>query len=245
MKGIYLIKCSVDNKVYIGQSNNINKRYISHLSELRHGKHSNCHLQDAFDKYGEDSFVCEVVFQVKDECFDVDKLNQLETYYISLYDSTNRLYGYNIESGGKSSKIVSDDTRKKLSESHKGKLHSEATKKKFSKIRKGKPSHLKGKKQSKEHIDKRTNKQIGKVWVNNGIESRFVSKSEANTLLTKGFVLGRPFIKRVKGKRYLFNGEMYTISQISQICGIDSSVLHYRLKSGWDMNKATSSPVKK
>lgn len=51
---------------------------------------------------------------------------------------------------GNTGKIISEDTRKKLIESHRGIGHSEETKLKMSKTRKGKPSGIKGKKFSEE-----------------------------------------------------------------------------------------------
>lgn len=245
MKGIYLIKCKSENKVYIGQSKDIRKRYISHLSDLRKNKHKNLYLQEAFNKYGEKDFVFETIFKVNDEELDRQKLYDLEIFYISLYHSNDRKFGYNIESGGLSSGRFPKETINKMSDCKKGKAHSQKTKELLSKIRKGKPSHWKGKKQTKEHAEKRTKNQIGKVWVNNGVQSKFVTKENAEKLKSQGYDLGRPFFNRIKGKKYLYNGEMYTISQISKMCGIGRCVLIYRLNSGWGMEKATSTPIKK
>lgn len=245
MIGVYLIKCKSENKVYIGQSINIKKRYVGHLSNLRNHKHPNIYLQTDFNKYGEEDFSCEVLCELNSEDFTRKKLYELEIFYISLYDSTNRLKGYNIESGGNSYGRAAKETCEKIRQYHLGTKHSKETREKLSKIRKGKPSHLKGRKQTKEHIQKRTNVQFGKVWVNDGVMSKFVSKENASKLLKEGFVLGRPFFNRVKGKKFLYNDKMYTISQISKICGIERSVLSYRLHNGWDILKATTTPIKK
>lgn len=244
MKGIYLIRCDSENKIYIGQSNNITKRYTAHLSKLRLKKHPNSYLQEAFDKYGEKDFICEVLFEVKDDKSNKQELYDLEIYYISLYDSTNRLKGYNIERGGISCGRASEETCKKLSEAHKGKKPSDETRRKLSEILKGKPSHWKGKKQTKEHSQKRTKCQIGKIWVNNGEISKFVSEEDANVLLRQGFKKGKSFYKWHTGK-YQYNDRYCTLCEISRICGINRNVLSYRLKSGWSMEKATTTPIKK
>lgn len=244
MKGIYLIRCKSENKVYIGQSNDIRKRYSSHLVSLRKNKHSNSYLQNAFNKYGEKDFVCEIIFEVKDDNLDQEKLYDLEIYYISLYHSNDRVYGYNIESGGKSFGRVAKETKEKISNANKGNTHSEETKKRFSEMRKGLPSHWKGKKQTKEHVQKRINCQFGKVWVNNGVISKFVTKEESKNLLTKGFKIGRNYFTRNTGK-YEYNGKKYSLCEISRICGISRSLLFYRLKNGWSMEKATTTPIKK
>jgi len=59
--GIYKIINVVNNKFYIGSSVDLRKRKSKHFSELRHNKHNNKHLQRAWDKYGEASFVFVVV----------------------------------------------------------------------------------------------------------------------------------------------------------------------------------------
>ena len=59
--GVYKITCLVTNKVYIGSSNNISKRFGDHRWQLRNNKHANCYLQNAWNKYGEESFVFEIL----------------------------------------------------------------------------------------------------------------------------------------------------------------------------------------
>lgn len=53
--GIYSIKNKVNGKIYIGSSNNIQKRARKHLQLLRKGNHSQ-HLQNAWNLYGENNF---------------------------------------------------------------------------------------------------------------------------------------------------------------------------------------------
>jgi len=67
------------------------------------------------------------------EC-NVDELNSLECFYISLYDTFNTPHGLNLCSGGLANRVVSDSTRRKMSESLSGdrnpfygKKHSEET----------------------------------------------------------------------------------------------------------------------
>lgn len=59
--GIYQIRNLIDGKCYIGQSNNLRKRRTQHLHALRSGRHCNRHLQHAWDKYGESTFVFEIL----------------------------------------------------------------------------------------------------------------------------------------------------------------------------------------
>lgn len=244
MKGIYLIRCNSENKIYIGQSNNIKKRYNSHIEKLRKNTHPNIYLQNAFNYYGEKDFSCEILYELLDNDFDREKLYELEIYYISLYNSNDRMFGYNIESGGVSFGRHPEETIKKMSECKKGKKHSQQTKDLLSKIRKDKPSHWRGKTQTKEHSQKRIKQQFGKLWVNNGIIERFVTKEESKSLLSQGFSLGRKYCTRNTGK-YEYKGKQYSLCEIARLCGINRSVLFYRLKNGWTMEKATTIPIKK
>jgi hypothetical protein len=95
--GIYFIKNIVTNKIYIGQAVNIRKRFNCHKHMLRENKHDNIHLQRSWNKHGSKKFQ----FGVLEFC-DRDKLNEMETDYIKLYQSNNIEFGYNMSSGGDS-----------------------------------------------------------------------------------------------------------------------------------------------
>lgn len=55
-RGIYVIHCIPDNRLYIGSSKNMLTRKSQHLSALRNKKHHSFKLQEAFDELGEHSF---------------------------------------------------------------------------------------------------------------------------------------------------------------------------------------------
>ena len=84
MIGIYSITNLVNNKVYVGSSTNINHRFITHKSRLRNNIHCNKHLQNAWNKYGEENFKFEVI----EEC-EEDKLTEREQYWIDFYGGMN------------------------------------------------------------------------------------------------------------------------------------------------------------
>lgn len=59
--GIYAIRNSNNGKLYVGSSVNLNARRKQHFSDLRCRRHSNQHLQRAFNRYGEEAFFWEVL----------------------------------------------------------------------------------------------------------------------------------------------------------------------------------------
>lgn len=99
MKGfIYIIKNTVNNKVYIGQTRtSVNQRWSEHL---RHANYGNYVINRAMRKYGIKNFYVETL-----EICDLDILDEREIYYIDLYDSTNKDKGYNVSIGGKTPKV--------------------------------------------------------------------------------------------------------------------------------------------
>lgn len=54
--GIYKIVNLINGKSYIGSSKNIRMRLWEHRAKLRHNNHHNQHLQNSWNKYGEDNF---------------------------------------------------------------------------------------------------------------------------------------------------------------------------------------------
>jgi group I intron endonuclease len=117
--GIYIIKNILNNKVYVGQSVNTLKRMYKHKSNLRKNCHHNKHLQDAYNKYGEESFEFIHVY----DC-DISQLNEMEDYYIKYYDSRDFKSGYNMTDAGCGTRgiICSEERRKQISESGKGRI---------------------------------------------------------------------------------------------------------------------------
>lgn len=108
MIGIYKIQNKVTDKVYIGKSVNIKKRWIQHRCHLNNNVHVNGYLQKAWNKYGENGFD----FSVLCEC-EESVLDEKEIYYINLYKATDRSYGYNLREGGDGG-TMSQETIEKL-----------------------------------------------------------------------------------------------------------------------------------
>lgn len=104
MRGIYKILNIVNNKVYIGQSEDVYKRKSQHFYLLENDSHVNKHLQNSYNLYGKDSFVFEVLYEAEEgEC-----LNEMESNFIKEYNSNDYNFGYNLTSGGEGYKLNED-----------------------------------------------------------------------------------------------------------------------------------------
>lgn len=117
--GIYEIRNTICDKSYIGQSVDLERRMNAHKYDLRSGRHSNIHLQRAWDKYGEGAFE----FNILAEC-SISNLDQLEILYIAQKDTY--LNGYNRTLGGEGirdgvklrSYSMSDEAKMHMRERH-------------------------------------------------------------------------------------------------------------------------------
>lgn len=108
--GIYKIACTANNKVYIGQSIDIKRRWKEHKRRLNSGTHENLHLQNAWNKYGEYQFK----FEILEKCDEIH-LNERETFYINLHQSYNNEFGYNKTMGGHSFLYFKDSNNETIS----------------------------------------------------------------------------------------------------------------------------------
>lgn len=107
--GIYQIRNLVNNKIYIGSADNLYRRKNhQHLYALRKNIHINNKLQNAFNKYGEQNFIFEVIEFVEDK----NKLLDIEQYWINRFNIVKG--GYNIQPiAGKIQ--ITNEVRKKMS----------------------------------------------------------------------------------------------------------------------------------
>ena len=88
MIGIYKITKKENGKSYIGQSNDIERRFSEHKTKI------DIPIEIAIKKYGVDAFNFEVI----EEC-PLDKLDEREKYWIAFYN-TYKGFGYNCNEGG-------------------------------------------------------------------------------------------------------------------------------------------------
>ncbi len=165
---IYKATNLINGKVYIGQTiKSLKTRKRQHFTNTRYKRFDNNFFANALRKYGQDSSKWEII----DTAESIEKLNIKEIYWIKFYKSTNRLFGYNTNTGGNNGsptkevikriadkqrgKFVSQETRDKLSKAHKkrletekhpmlGRKHSIESRLKMSKAIKGRVSTFKG-----------------------------------------------------------------------------------------------------
>lgn len=130
--GIYRFLNTTNGKSYIGRSNDLRHRYCEHINLLRKGIEPCTKLNRAWQKYGEESFVYEILCYCAE-----DMLNTLEKYYIQKFDSFKN--GYNCTTGGGG--IVgyrhTAKTKEKIGRASKGKTYSAEERKKMSERQKG------------------------------------------------------------------------------------------------------------
>jgi len=111
--GIYKIT-SPSGKIYIGQSRDIRRRMESYRNVKCKGQ---LLLHRSILKYGLENHIFEIV------CLcEIEQLNDLECEYMQTYDSFNSESGLNLKIGGNVKIKISDETRKKQSDSHKGQI---------------------------------------------------------------------------------------------------------------------------
>jgi GIY-YIG catalytic domain len=113
---VYKIINIKTNKVYIGSCiYGLNKRKITHLHNLRNNKHHSKKLQNSFNKYGEDSFIFEVI----ESCIK-ENIIQREQYWIDYFNSYNKGYNSTPKAGNCEGRPVKEETRLKISRSLQG-----------------------------------------------------------------------------------------------------------------------------
>ena len=135
MTGIYQIQSKVHpERIYVGSSINMSKRKEQHFRIITRGKH-NPKIQGHCKKYGIDDLIFEIIEEF--DFISKEHLLDREQFYL---DTLKPWFNVCTKADSPLGVVVSDETRKKLSESHKG--------------------H----KQSRETIEKQIASRRGKTW---------------------------------------------------------------------------------
>jgi len=145
MTGIYKIT-NPKGKIYIGQSVNCKNRKSAY-------KNLNCKEQpliyNSILKHGWENHKFEIIHHSTRE-----ELNDLESYYIALYQSFNSKFGLNMQSGG-GDYYLSDITKNRIREKLKGRKCSEETRRKISESNMGKKMSIEAKERMRNSANKR------------------------------------------------------------------------------------------
>jgi group I intron endonuclease len=146
---IYKTTNLINGKIYIGKRSNIkySEKYLG----------SGVILRWAIEKYGRENFIREIL---EDGIEDRKILNEREIYWIKFYDSMNLEIGYNLTPGGEGF-YPTEEILKRLSDALMGHEVSEETRKKISESNKGKVSQFKGKKHTEESKEKNRQSHLG------------------------------------------------------------------------------------
>ena len=160
--GIYKLTHKDSGKIYIGQSKHLKRRLNEHrrCEKSDDKKGSQSVVRRAIKKYSFDAFDFEIILY----CQEGEYMNMMETKLIQFYDCLVPK-GYNVRDGG-NKVFMSEEGRKRISKANSGRIVSEETRLKLSES--GKKSYLNnprgdewnqklsialtGKKKSEEHI---------------------------------------------------------------------------------------------
>ncbi len=123
--GIYKITCLSNGKIYIGSAFNLSNRMSTHKYTLKNNKHKNKHLQNAWNVYGEESFLFETLEIVENKKLIIER----EQFYLDLYKPYDRSIGFNkAKIAGNTFGIKpSFETRTKQSEAAKKRIRGKLT----------------------------------------------------------------------------------------------------------------------
>jgi group I intron endonuclease len=134
---------------YVGFDSKWPQRKNRH--EYLSDKNPKQYLHYAIQKYGKENFIWEVLFQSEDKEYTLSIMENKLILEHNAYWETGK--GYNVTLGGEGNLgyKCSEETKKKMSDSSKGRVVTEETKQKISSKLKGRESPNKGKKFTEEH----------------------------------------------------------------------------------------------
>lgn len=210
MKGIgyiYKITNLINGKFYIGKTKvSVNQRYNRHIkdsSKYNQQKRYISHLYRAMNEYGVANFSVETV----EECA-YDELSDRERFWIEFLDARNPLVGYNICKGGEGGPggarfkghKHTEITKQKMSEDRSGSGNanfgnryklSEEQLARHHRFGKAEDNPIFGTHRSEETKNKISEKKKGKIIINNGSVSIFISPTELQKYESEGWKRGR------------------------------------------------------
>ena len=178
--GVYKILNIVTNKIYIGSSITITKRFSQHRDDLKNNKHCNKYLQASWNKYGEKSFKFEII-----ELCEKDVLEVREQFWIDWLKSTDDKFGYNLRklANNNSGYKFSEEVRANMSKAKKGRVSSPAellNLQKMADAKKGIPISIETKEKISKKLTGRSLSQQNKNKLSRA-SFQYMNKSKSNT----------------------------------------------------------------
>ncbi len=201
MHYIYTIHNIINNKIYVGKSQDPIKRWKKHITVAQcKRKREKYFLHRAIQKYGKHNFIFSIIqnFQSEQDC------TTAEIYWINYFQSNNSKLGYNLTVGGEgvSGRICNEETKNKIRLKAIGRKHTKKTKNKLRILNTGKILSL-------ETIEKTASKLRGRKL---NTERRLII-SESTKGICKTLEHKQKISKSKKGK---FVGEKNPSAKISQ-----------------------------
>lgn len=205
--GVYEIINTENGKRYIGSSLNLRRRFNNHFNALKQHKHRNVILQSAWNKYGQEN----LLFNILIFC-DKNKRIYYEQAFLDAFHPE-----YNIAKDAKApwkGKTLSEETRRKISLAGMGRKPTEETRRKLSEAQMGNKKGLgkapwnKGKKATPEIIEAIIAGQTGKKRseearrnISNALKGK--PKSEEHKKHLSEARIGKPNLSAVGNKNWL------------------------------------------
>lgn len=215
---IYKVTNKINGKVYIGQTiQSFKARKKDHINCIERLAH--IALYRALKKYGLDAFEWEQIEHASSK----DELDAKEKSYIQSYRATNRRYGYNMTFGGEGGQHT-EEVKKRISDSNKGRVKSDQERKNISSALKGKYTKEKASWWGRKHSDEEK-KKIGDAQKGDK-NHNYGKKASAETRRKKS--------EAIKGEKHwnhmkvvnLDTGEIYTSAREAfEKTGIDNSLI--------------------
>lgn len=181
--GVYQIRNIKNNKVYIGSTSMpFSNRKQTHFATLRKSIHHSKHLQRSYNKYGESSFI----FEILKICDNNSNLIKFEQIWLNKIQSYLPKKGYNILRLANScrGRKLTEKHKRKISISEKGKFISKETRLKISIANKGN-----GLGEKRKPLSEETKRRIGNA--NRGRQMTETTKKKISKALK-----GRKYNKR-------------------------------------------------
>lgn len=263
---VYKITNKINQKVYIGKSNNPEVRWKIHLYTVNHSekKHGFSYIHAAIRKYGIENFIFEIIGDYSSE---EDALSA-EIKYIKEHNSRDREIGYNLTNGGEGQagriqskeerekrsavmiarnnrgtnnknygKKLSEEHKKKISEGNAGKILSQETRLNISISKMGKANGMYGKIESLESRKKR-GKKISKTKKESKSQPIIISIETKERL--KKATLEKASQKLTDEQKDLiinyYNSEKYIKRTLASIFNVEEKTIQYVIRY-WEQIK--------